>query len=141
MEQRISIVTLGVRDLAASQAFHESLGWKCFVRSTHEVVFFQLGGVVLSLLPRDVLAREAEVEPHGSGFSGVAFAYNTRGRAEVDAVMAQAERAGARVRKAIQSSVWGDYGGSFLDLDGYVWQVAWNPGFDLPADGSIALRE
>jgi predicted lactoylglutathione lyase len=141
MEQRISVVTLGVRNLAASQAFYESLGWRCSTRATDEVVFFQLGGIVLSLLPREVLAREADVEPQGSGFCGVAFAYNTRSKAEVEAVMARAQRAGACIRKAIQTSVWGDYGGYFSDLDGYLWQVAWNPGLDPAVDGSVTLFE
>jgi hypothetical protein len=81
MEPRVSVITLGVSDLAESQAFYERLGWRCSKRMTEEVVLFQLGGLVLSLLPREVLAREADLPPEGSGFSGVALAYNTRSKA------------------------------------------------------------
>ncbi len=141
MEQRVSIITLGVSDLAASRAFYERLGWKCSTRMADEVVLFQLGSIVLSLFPREALAREAHLSPEGSGFCGVALAYNTRSTAEVDAVMEEARTAGARILKAAQTSAWGGYSGYFSDPDGYVWEVAWNPGFELADDGSVTLPE
>jgi predicted lactoylglutathione lyase len=139
MEQRLSVLSLGVRDLERSRAFYESLGWQCSTRSTEEVVFFQLGGIALSLLPRGMLAREADLPEQGSGFSGVTLAYNTRSKAEVEMVMNEAEEAGARIVKAAQSSAWGGNSGYFADPDGYLWEIAWNPGFDLADDGRITL--
>ncbi len=141
MEQRVSIITLGVSDLAASRAFYERLGWKCSTRMADEVVLFQLGSIVLSLFPRESLAREAHLPPEGSGLCGVALAYNTRSTAEVDAVMEEARTAGARILKAAQTSAWGGYSGYFSDPDGYLWEVAWNPGFELADDGSVTLPE
>ena len=141
MEQRLSVISLGVRDLDRSRAFYERLGWQRSTRSTEEVVFFQLGGIVLSLLPREALAREADLPEAGSGFRGVALAYNTRSRAEVEMVLNEAEAAGARVVKAAETSVWGGYSGYFADPDDQLWEVAWNPGFDLADDGSVTLPE
>ena len=111
------------------------------MRSTEEVVFFQLGGIVLSLLPRGMLAREVDLPEDGSGFRGVALAYNTRSRAEVEMVMNDAEAAGARIVKAAESSAWGGYSGYFADPDEHLWEVAWNPGFDLANDGRITLPQ
>ena len=141
MEPRVSVITLGVSDLAASQAFYERLGWRCSKRMTEEVVLFQLGGLVLSLLPREVLAREADLPPEGSGFSGVALAYNTRSKAEVDVVMAAAQDAGARIRRQAHLSAWGGYSGYFSDPDDHLWEVAWNPGLIPADDGSVTLRD
>ncbi len=141
MEQRLSVISLGVRNLSRSRTFYERLGWQRSMRSTEEVVFFQLGGIVLSLLPREMLAREANLPEHGSGFGGVALAYNTRSRAEVEMVLNEAEAAGARVVKAAQSSAWGGYSGYFADPDDYLWEVAWNPGFDLADDGRVTLPQ
>ncbi len=141
MEQRVSVITLAVSDLATSQAFYERLGWRCSKRMTEEVVLFQLGGLVLSLLPREVLAREAAFPPEGSGFSGVVLAYNTRSKAEVEAVMAAARDAGAQIRRRAHPSVWGGYSGYFSDLDNHLWEVAWNPGLSPADDGSVTLRE
>jgi uncharacterized protein len=139
MEQRISVITLGVRSLAASLAFYEKLGWTRSLRSVEEVVFFQVGGLVLSLFPRDDLAAEAHVPPKWAGFGGIVLGYHTRSRAEVEEVIASAERAGARILKKAQNSVWGGYSGTFSDPDGYPWEVAWNPAFSLADDGSVSL--
>jgi catechol 2,3-dioxygenase-like lactoylglutathione lyase family enzyme len=141
MEQRISLVTLGVADLDRSRAFYEGLGWTRSVRAAPGVVFFQVGGIALALYPRDDLARDAQVSPEGSGFCGVALAHNVRSRDEVDRVLNEAAAAGATIRKPARDAEWGGYSGYFADPDGYLWEVAWNPGFTLAADGSITLPD
>lgn len=131
MEPRISLITLGVADLERSAAFyHDGLGWP-----THGdfpgVVFFKLRGTWLSLFPRDDLAQDANVENDGSGFAGFSLAHNVASREEVDAVLQRAVAAGATLRKPAQDAVWGGYHGYFSDPDGFLWEVAWNPHFDL----------
>ena len=138
MEQRISVITLGVADLERARRFYEALGWRR--RNAHpNVVFFQLGGVVLSLYGREALAKDARVPADGGGFSGVALAYNTRTREEVDQVMAEAEAAGARVVKPAQDAFWGGYSGYVADPDGHLWEVAWNPEWPLTEAGGVKL--
>lgn len=139
MEQRLSVVTLGVTDLERSRHFYEDgLGWRR--GNTHaEVVFFQLNGLVLALWSRENLAADAGVSSEGGGFGGVALAYNARTRAEVDAVIAEAEAAGARIVKAAENAFWGGYSGYFADPDGHLWEVAWNPGWTLDRDGNVSL--
>jgi uncharacterized protein len=141
MEQRISIVTLGVSDLAKSRAFFERLGWRRSVKGAEGIAFFQAGGMVLALYPRDELARDAGVAPGGGGFSGITLAYNARSREEVDAVLAEAVAAGAALRKQAREAFWGGYSGYFSDLDGYLWEVAWNPSFAIDSIGNIRLPE
>jgi hypothetical protein len=141
MEQRISVVTLGVSDLDESRRFYERLGWRRSALNAEGVVFFQVGAVVFSLFPRARLAQEAQVPSEGSGFSGVALAYNTRSKREVDAVLQHAEQAGARILKPAQTAFWGGYSGYFADPDGFAWEVAWNPGFLLLDDGSVVIPE
>jgi catechol 2,3-dioxygenase-like lactoylglutathione lyase family enzyme len=131
MEPRISLITLGVSDLARSTLFYrDGLGFP-----THEdfegVTFFKLQGTWLSLYPRTDLAADAKVPAHGSGFSGFTLAHNVRSKEEVDAVLQQAQQAGATIAKQAQEAVWGGYSGYFADPDGYLWEVAWNPGIDL----------
>ena len=139
MEQRLSMVTLGVADLARARRFYEEgLGWQR-ANKHDEVVFNQAGGMVLGLLGRDALAKDAQLESAGSGFRGSALAYNTRDRAEVDAVLAEAEAAGGRIVKPAHEAFWGGYSGYFADPDGHLWEVAWNPDWELAADGSIRL--
>ena len=139
MEQRVSLITLGVRDLDQSTAFYERLGWRRSAVNAEEVVFFQVGGLVLSLFPREHLAKDAGLSPEGSGFCGMALAYNTRSREEVKAVLEEAERAGACILRPAQDTFWGGYAGYFSDPDGYPWEVAWNPGFTIEPDGRIRL--
>jgi catechol 2,3-dioxygenase-like lactoylglutathione lyase family enzyme len=139
MEQRVSLITLGVRDLDQSRAFYERLGWRRSALNAEEVAFFQVGGLVLSLFPREHLAKDAGLSPEGSGFCGIALAYNTRSREEVERVLEEAEQAGARILKPAQDTFWGGYSGYFSDPDGYPWEVAWNPGFTIEPDGSIRL--
>jgi hypothetical protein len=139
MEQRLSLVTLGVADLERSRRFYEDgLGWRR--GNAHaEVVFFQLGGIVLALFARTALAADAGLAAAGSGFGGIVLAYNARSRAEVDAVLAEAIAAGATVLKPAQDAFWGGYSGYFADPDGHSWEVAWNPDWTILEDGSVRL--
>ncbi|PJK29542.1 VOC family protein [Minwuia thermotolerans] len=139
MEQRYTLLTLGVADLERSIAFYEYLGWRRSMRATEGVAFFQCGGVALSLYPRADLAKEAGVSDEGGGFRGVALAHNTRSREEVDTVLAEAEAAGGRIVRPAEEAFWGGYTGYFADPDGHLWEVAWNPGFPLDAEGNVTL--
>ena len=139
MEQRISLITLGVADLERSIAFYERLGWTRSVRDAEGVAFFQAGGVAFGLYPRDALVKDANVSADGSGFSGMALAYNTRTREDVDAILAEAATAGAVVVKLAEEAFWGGYSGYFTDPDDFLWEVAWNPGFPLDDDGNLHL--
>jgi catechol 2,3-dioxygenase-like lactoylglutathione lyase family enzyme len=139
MEQRLSVVTLGVRDLPKAQQFYEALGWKR-ANKHPEVAFFQLNGMVLSLFSRERLAEDAQVASAGSGFAGVVLAYNGRSRDDVDAVLAEAERAGARILKRAQDVFWGGYSGYFADPDGHLWEVAWNPEWEVGPDGDVRMN-
>ena len=141
MEQRISIVTLGVDDLEKSTAFLERLGWRRSVRQAKGVSFFQCGSMAVSLFRRSELAKDAGVSAHGEGFGGVTLGYNARSRAGVDAVLAAAKAAGAEIVKPAQEAFWGGYSGYFRDLDGHLWEVAWNPNFPIDESGAIRLPE
>ncbi|MGF1562516.1 MAG: VOC family protein [Geminicoccaceae bacterium] len=138
MEQRLSVITLGVQDLARATAFFEALGWRAASKSD-AIVFFQLGGLILGLFAREELARDAGVAADGSGFAGITLAYNTRSRDEVDALLAEAEAAGARVVKPAQDAVWGGYSGYFSDPDGHLFEICWNPFFPIDADGRVHI--
>jgi uncharacterized protein len=139
MEQRLSLVTLGVADLERARRFYEDgLGWRR--GNTHdEVAFYQLGGMILALWGRDALAQDARLPGADSGFGGIALAYNTRTRDEVDTVLAEAAAAGARILKPAGDTFWGGYTGYFADPDGHLWEVAWNPDWTIAADGSVRL--
>lgn len=138
MEPRVSLITLGVRDVARSRRFYEALGWRASGASQEDVAFFQLGGMALSLWGRAELAADANVADE-RGFSGVALAHNARTREAVDAILAEARTAGARILKPAQPTPWGGYAGYFADPDGHLWEVAWNPHFPLRQDGSLEL--
>jgi len=141
MEQRLSVVTLGVADLDRSRRFYEDgLGWRRG-NDHKEVVFFQTGGMILALYSRDLLAEDAEVADDGHGFDGVALAYCTRTRDEVDAVLDEAVAAGAKVLKPAQDAFWGGYSGYFADPDGHAWEVAWNPDWTIAGDASVSLHK
>lgn len=141
MEQRVSVITLGVASLDRSREFYERLGWRRSMAKVQGVVFFQAGSMAISLFPRDELANDANVASEGAGFNGIALAYNARTRAEVDSVLREAETAGARILKPAQNAFWGGYSGYFADLDGFLWEVAWNPSFPIAEDGSIRIPE
>ena len=138
MEQRLSLVTLGVADLERSLRFYEGLGWRR-ANDHAEVAFFQAGGMVLGLFGRAALAADAGLAEDGSGFRGVALAYNARTRQEVDAVLAEAATAGATIVKPAKDAFWGGYSGYFADPDGHLWEVAWNPHWTILEDGSVRL--
>ncbi|SRR5579864_344651 len=141
MEQRVSIVTLGVKDLTRSRQFYERLGWRSSSASNDGIVFFQAGGMALALYSRGELAKDANVAPEGNGFNGATLAYNTRTREEVDKFLAEAQEAGAKFQKPAREAFWGGYSGYFSDPDGFLWEVAWNPFFQIAQDGSIRLPQ
>jgi predicted lactoylglutathione lyase len=141
VEQRVSIVTLGVADLKRSREFYERLGWRRSMVRAEGVVFFQAVGMALALYPRTDLAKDANVAVDGQGFSGMALAYNARSREEVDSVLSEALAAGAKIPKPAQEAFWGGYSGYFADPDGFLWEVAWNPSFPVAVDGSIKIPD
>ena len=129
MEPRISIITLGVADLVASTRFYrDGLGLP-LREGSDGIAFFETKGTWLALFPREALAADAIVPADGAGFRGFTLAHNVRSREEVDAVLKEAEAAGASVIKPAQDTDWGGYSGYFSDPDGYLWEVAWNPHF------------
>jgi uncharacterized protein len=138
MEQRVSLVTLGVGDLARARAFYEALGWKTGAGPDDDVVFFQSGGMIVALWSRASLAEDSGVEDSG-GWGGVTLAHNVRSPAEVDAVIADAEAAGALIPRDGAETFWGGYSGIFLDPGGHPWEVAHNPHWTIAGDGSITL--
>jgi len=135
----VSLVTLGVADVARSRAFYEALGWTTRADAGDDVVFFQAGGMVVALWGRGQLAEDSGVED-GRGWGGVTLAHNVRSPAEVDAVIAEAEAAGATIARRGAETFWGGYSGVFVDPDGHPWEVAHNPHWTLGADGSIHLK-
>jgi catechol 2,3-dioxygenase-like lactoylglutathione lyase family enzyme len=140
VDPRISLVTLGTRDLERAIRFYrDGLGWPMSSASGGDVAFFKTGGAVLALYPRHLLAEDAQIVEIGSGFGGIALAHNVGSREQVDAVLAEAVAAGATLLKAARTAAWGGYSGYFADPDGYPWEVAWNPGFPLAEDGSVQL--
>ncbi len=141
MEQRVSIITIGVTELDRSREFYERLGWRRSMADAKGIVFFQTGGMALALFPRTELAKDANISPEGHGFSGISLAYNVRNRQEVYSVLTEAEAAGAKLQKPAQEAFWGGYSGYFSDPDGYLWEVAWNPFFPIAEDGSIRIPD
>lgn len=140
MEQRVSLITLGVADLERAREFYEALGWRSRTPPELEVVFFQSGGMVLALWDRGKLAEDSGVT-QGEGYGGVTLAHNVRSPGEVDDVIAEARAAGAEITREPGETFWGGYSGVFVDPDGYPWEVAHNPGWTLTGDGSVVLPE
>jgi hypothetical protein len=138
MDQRVSLVTLGVRDLARAKAFYEALGWRSGAQPADDVVFFQVGGSILGLWGRESLAQDSGVTDTG-GWGGVTLAYNAASPAEVDSVLEEARRAGGTVPRTGAETFWGGYSGMFIDPEGHPWEVAHNPGWTLHPDGRIEL--
>ena len=140
MEQRVSLITLGVADLGRSRSFYEQLGWRG--QEVEETVFFQAGGQAVVLWGREKVAADAGIDDDGhSTFGGIALAHNVASRLEVDAVVAAAATAGGEVTKAPSETSYGGYAGFFRDPDGHVWEVAHNPGFMLGDDGTLTLPD
>ena len=140
MEQRVSLVTLGVAEVARARAFYEGLGWTTRAEPGDDVVFFQAGGMVVALWSREKLAEDSGVTDNG-GWGGVTFAYNTRSPEEVDAVIEEARAAGAQIPREPGETFWGGYSGIFVDPDGHPWEVAHNPRWTIRDDGSTELPD
>jgi catechol 2,3-dioxygenase-like lactoylglutathione lyase family enzyme len=138
VDQRVSLITLGVADVERAHAFYRALGWSG-ESPDGEVVFFQAGCMVVALWGREQLAADSAVTDSG-GWGGVTLAYNVDSPAAVDAAMAEAEAAGATVGRRAAETFWGGYSGVFVDPDGHPWEVAHNPGWRLGADGSTNLH-
>jgi predicted lactoylglutathione lyase len=140
MEQRLSLVTLGVSDLELSRTFYRNLGWKEGPGSSEDVVFFQLNGMVLGLWDRKELSEDSAVEDQG-GWGGVTLAYNASSESQVDAVIEEARFAGATIAREPGETFWGGYSGVFIDPDGHPWEVAFNPDWTVDEDGTTSLGE
>jgi catechol 2,3-dioxygenase-like lactoylglutathione lyase family enzyme len=141
MNQHLHLITLGVLDLERSRKFYtEILGWKPASASSDEVAFFQAGGVVLGLYPREKLAEDALTSPEGGGFAGVALAYNARSEAEVDQIIRDLEAKGVRIAKRPQKIFWGGYSSCFVDPAGYYWELAYNPFFPFDENGNLKIE-
>jgi uncharacterized protein len=138
VEQRVSVITLGVHDLARAREFYAALGWSAANGADDDVAFFQAGGMVLALWDRAMLAEDSAVSDTG-GWGGVTLAMNVRSPAEVGAVIEEARVAGAVIGREPAETFWGGYSGIFVDPDGHPWEVAHNPGWTIRADGSISI--
>jgi uncharacterized glyoxalase superfamily protein PhnB len=138
MEQRLSVITLGVHDLGRARAFYEALGWHSDSPADSDVVFFAAGSMVLSLWDRALLAHDSGVEL-GAGYGATTLANNVAGPAEVREVIEQARAAGASITREPGETFWGGYSGVFTDLDGHPWEIAHNPHWTLAPDGSVRL--
>src|SRR5947208_12340539 len=138
MEQRISLVTLGVSDYGAAKAFYEALGWSV-TWDAEETAFFQANGCILVLWARDKLAEDAGISDEGARWGGIALAHNVGSREEVHEIIEQARSNGADITREPSETFYGGYAGVFRDLDGHAWEIAHNPGFGLGADGSVVL--
>lgn len=138
MEQRISIATLAAGDLPVLTRFYERLGWEPGFQND-EVAFFQLNGLVLALWRRDHFARELGVEPEALAPGGTALGQNVRAREEVDALLEKARQAGATIRQPAKDMEWGGRSGYFADPEGFLWEVAWNPAWQITPEGATLL--
>jgi len=138
VEQRVSLITLGVADVARSRAFYETLGWTTSAEPGSDIVFFQAGGMIVALWSRAELATDTVVED-GGGWGGITLAHNVRSPAEVDAALVEADAAGATIGRSGAETNWGGYSGVFVDPDGHAWEIAHNPFWTLDDDGSVRL--
>jgi catechol 2,3-dioxygenase-like lactoylglutathione lyase family enzyme len=137
VDQRLSLITLGVSDVSRARAFYAALGWR-ESGDLPEVAFFQAGCMALALWSRESLAEDSGVRDSG-GWGGVTLAYNVRSPAEVDAVIDEARAAGARIARPGAETFWGGYSGVFVDPDGHPWEVAHNPHWEVADDGSVRI--
>jgi catechol 2,3-dioxygenase-like lactoylglutathione lyase family enzyme len=138
MEQRLSLITLGISDLDRARKFYEALGWTTGADEGDDVVFFQTGCMVVALWDRAKLAEDSVVTD-GGGWGGVTLAYNTRDQDEVDRVIEQARAAGATIGRDPAETFWGGYSGIFIDPDGHPWEVAHHPRWTIEEDGSLTI--
>ena len=140
MRQRVTVITLGVHDLARARAFYEAIGWRSNTPEEMDVAFFQCGDMVLSLWDRESLAADSGVEL-GEGYGAVTLALNLASPAEVDAAVAEAAAAGASVTREPGETFWGGDSGAFTDPDGHPWEIAYNPRWTLTEDGGVRLPD
>jgi catechol 2,3-dioxygenase-like lactoylglutathione lyase family enzyme len=141
MNQHLHIITLGAKDFKKSVEFYsKTLGWKASSNSNDGIVFFQVGGVVLALYPREKLAEDALISPEGSGFSGITLAYNAQSEMEVDEIIGGLKSKGVKIVKEPQKVFWGGYSSYFADPDDYRWEVAYNPFFPFDESGNLKLE-
>jgi uncharacterized protein len=138
MRQRVSLITLGVGDLARSRAFYEALGWETGAAPDDDVVFFQAGEMVVALWDRARLAEDSEVED-SPGWGGMTLALNFASRGEVDATIEEARAAGAKIGREPAETFWGGYSAVFVDPDGHPWEIAHNPHWTITEDGGVRL--
>jgi len=138
MEQRVSLITLGVADTGRARAFYEALGWTVTEQPDDETVFFQAGGMIVGLWNRAKLAEDSTVSDSGS-WGGITPAHNVRSPEEVDGVLEEARAAGATIGREGGKTFYGGYSGIFIDPDGHAWEIAHNPGFTLDDDGAVRL--
>lgn len=140
-DARLTLITLGVADLARATAFYEALGFKRKSRKAEHVAFFDAGGVVLSLWARESLVEDAGIDGTGSGFRGMALAWNVGSKEDVDKAMIRVATAGGKVVRLPQTVFWGGYTAYFADPDGHLWELAYNPSFPLDKRGCLVLPE
>jgi uncharacterized protein len=138
MDQRLSVITLGVKDLDRARKFYEAMGWKSGAKEADDVVFFQTGCMIVALWGRNQLEEDSAVTDTG-GWGGMTLAYNTRSPEEVDAVIEEARAAGATIGREPGETFYGGYSGIFIDPDGHPWEVAHNPRWTIEEDGSVTL--
>jgi uncharacterized protein len=139
MRQKLTLITLGVTDIARAKAFYNGLGWKPSPKSMDDLVLYPLGGMLLALYPREALAEDVGIAAEGQGFGGLTLSFNARSKEEVDQVLAEVAKKGGTVVKPAQEVFWGGYSGYFRDLDGHLFEVAYNPFWPLDDDGNVVL--
>ena len=141
MNQHLHLVTLGVKDYERSKTFYtEMLGWKPSSNSNDNITFFQAGGVVLAIFPREELAKDALISSEGNGFAGISLAYNAQSEAQVDEIIRDLKSKGVKILKEPQKVFWGGYSSYFADPDGYCWEVAYNPFFPFDEKGNLKIE-
>ena len=138
MEQRLTIITLGVSDLKKSTNFYETkFGWGKSELSNEYISLFVLNGIQLALYERNELANDATVNPNGNGFKGFTIAYNTKSKKEVDQLITELRAKGVKIIKEPQKVNWGGYSSYVSDIDGYLWEIAFNPYLTLDKNGNV----
>ena len=141
MKQHLHIITLGVNDFERSRQFYsQTLGWKASSAGSEDAAFFQAGGAVLAIYPREKLAEDALISFEGCGFSSITLAYNARSESEVDDIIKDLDSKGVQIIKEPQKVFWGGYSSYFADPDGFRWEVAYNPNFPFDGDGNLELE-
>ena len=139
MRQKFTLITLGVRDFKKALSFYENLGWQKSDKSMEEYALFPLGGIVLGLYPLQELSEDTTLPYQSSTFAGITISYNAKSEAEVDAILSKVSELGATIVKSAQKVFWGGYSGYFKDLDGYLFEVAYNPFWEFDENDNLKL--